>query len=193
MFGHWLLDAGAALFAVLLLLLVRATSLAYALIVPPDAEAVPLLHLSGLFAGIALGLALLVAAPHRAAFLPGGLYDPRGEWARDAGGFLAAHLLPRADALIGLFGPDDAARALAGAAALLLLTGGLVAWRGWRRAPRLRAFAGAVVLALATAVILHYGAHLLAWTLHRMNFWLFLVALVLFQAWRARGPAPRRH
>jgi hypothetical protein len=172
--------------------LVRLASAAYGMLAPHDAEAVPLLHVLALAAGGVSGLTLLLALPHAALFSLNSLFSARGPWEFGIGVFLQRHALPDAAtlhrAVIGL----GSARLSAGVgwlAVLLLLAGPLAALRWWHGRSRLRAIAAFLMLAASTAVLLHYAAHLLAWAAAQLNFWLFAVALILFQRRRYAAPS----
>ncbi|MBU8543171.1 MULTISPECIES: hypothetical protein [Roseomonadaceae] len=185
--------AEAALAILLALGLLRLASILYGMLAPHDAEAVPLLHVLALAAGLASGVALLLAVPHGDDFRLSRIFVAEGPWTLDLPGFLARHGLPSRATL------DHAAEQLrqgglgampGGLALLLLASGPLAALRWWRGKARLRALAAFLLFAASTALLLHYAIHLLAWMLALLNFWLFAVLLVLFQRWRY---APRGH
>ncbi|MGX9966526.1 hypothetical protein ACVFYP_24595 [Roseomonas sp. F4] len=179
--------AEAALAMLLALGVLRLASILYGLLAPADAEAVPLLHVLALAAGLASGIALLFAVPHGEDFHLSRILVAEGPWNLDLPGFLAQRGLP---------GRATLAQALdqlrqggwgavpAGLALLLLASGPLAALRWWRGWARLRALAAFLLLAASTALLLHYAIHLLAWMLALLNFWLFAVLLILFQRWR---------
>ncbi|MGG5886847.1 hypothetical protein ACLF3G_06870 [Falsiroseomonas sp. HC035] len=159
---------------------------------PPDAEAVPLLALA-LAAGLALGVALLLAVPHGDSFRPARIFAPEGPWQiglpvllRDFG-LPARATLDQALMVLRGGGPG----ALPGGVALLLLTAAAVlALRRWHGIAGLRALVALLLVATATALLLHYAAHLLAWMLALLNFWAFAIALFVFQRWRYARPRP---
>ncbi|MDP3415593.1 hypothetical protein [Falsiroseomonas sp.] len=179
--------AEAALAILLVLGLLRAAGLVYHALAPADAEAVPLLHVMALSAGLACGVALLLAVPHGESFRLSSIFVVQGPWNLDLPGFLLRHSLPsratleNARDLLAEGGPG----ALPGGLALLLLaTGPLAALRWWRGWARLRALGAFLLLAASTALVLHYAIHLLAWMLALLNFWLFALLLFVFQRWR---------
>jgi hypothetical protein len=174
--------------------LIRVGLLQYFLLAPADAEAVPLLHVLAIVAGGLLGLLLLAALPYGADFRPGRIYAADSPWQVDVLSFLARHALPdgetvRAAAARLWSGGADAAT-LAGRAGLIIALGaalrGALLWRGWAR---LRAAAAVLQLACWSALVLHYGVHLLAWGATQLNFWLFALLLLAWQRWRQ---APRQ-
>lgn len=183
-------DAMATLLAMLLALgMVRLGSLQFRLVAPQDAEAVPLLHVLGAITGGLAGCALLLAVPHGNAFVPASFFAADGPWEITLGGFLRRYALPQPTALQSLVaalrgggGPMQAVVAWLAIAGFLL--GPLLALRLWRGRDRLRALGGFLLLALWTALILHYAVHLAAWTLAQLNFWAFALGLLLFQRWR---------
>ena len=198
--GALLWDALEAAFAFgLALALMRLASAAYGIAAPRDAEAVPLLHVLALAAGGASATALLLALPHAGDFRPSRLFLAGGPWAIGLGDFLTRYALPD---LATLRGARDAlypggaggwagggVGAAAGWLALALLAAGpLAALRWWHGRTRLRAIAAFLLLAASTALILHYGAHLLAWAAAQLNFWLFALALFAWQRWRYAAP-----
>jgi len=175
----------------LALALMRLAGAAYALAAPRDAEAVPLLHVLALAAGGATGIALLLALPHAGDFRPARLFLAGGPWAIGLGDVLARFALPDAATLRGArdaLSTGGAGGAAGWLALALLAAGPLAALRWWRGRTRLRAIAAFLLLAACTALILHYGAHLLAWTASQLNFWLFAVALFAWQRWRYAAP-----
>ncbi len=181
------------LVAVLLALgMVRLGALQYGIVAPRDAEAVPLLHVLGAATGVAAGVALLLSMPDLGAFNPARIFSADSPWSLTLGGILGGYGLPQAVTLRSLIAALGGDGSLAQVAAGWLAVAGLVAgtglaWRLWRGRDRLRALAAFLLLATWTALILHYAAHLAVWTLTQLNFWLFAVALVLFQRWRARA------
>lgn len=179
--------AEAVLAILLALALLRLAGLVYHALAPADAEAVPLLHVLALGAGLAAGVALLLAVPHGEDFRLSGIFMAEGPWALDLPGFLARHGLPGRGTL-GQAWQDlrqGGLGALPGGLALLLLVlGPLAALRWWRGRARWRAMGAFLLLALSTALLLHYAIHLLAWMLARLNFWLFALLLLAFQRWR---------
>ena len=175
----------------LALLVLRIASMAYALVAPRDAEAVPLLHGLALAAGAAGGIALLLALPHGGDFRPSRLFLADGPWAMGLRDFLPRFALPDAATLRGALAGLGAADALglAGWLALVLVATGLGAsLRWWRGRARLRAMGAFLLLAALTALLLHHGAHLLAWGAAQLNFWLFALALLGWQRWRHAPP-----
>jgi hypothetical protein len=168
--------------------LARIAGAAFAIAAPQDAEAVPLLRLLAVSTGGAFGLALILAAPDRAMFLPSHVLGAEAPWSADLLPFLGAHALPDAAAFAGL---PDALRADSPAAAffawLALLGfahGTITALRLWRGASRGRAFFAFLMLALHTALLVYYTAHLLGWFAAHLGPWLFALALFAFQRWR---------
>lgn len=167
----------------------------YAMTAPHDAEAVPLLHTLALVAGVAMGVALLASTPHLAEFALARIFTAEGFWSVDLWHFLGAHALPSHATLArtsgALMGEGGATQVWTARIAILaLVPGGLAARRLWRGRARLRALLAFLLLALWSAVMLGYATHLLAWAAAQLSFWLFLVALVLFQRWRYRTNAP---
>jgi hypothetical protein len=185
-----------AAFAILLALsMVKLASAAYGLTAPPDAEAVPLLHVLALGAGCASGAALLLALPHLDSFRVSRLFKPEGPWELGIIGFLGEYALPHRETILIAFGSltEFGLGGLVGWLAVLLLAAGpFVALRWWDGRARLRALAAFLLLMLSTALMIHYAAHLLAWTAAQLNFWLFAVALFLWQRHR-HAPARSRH
>jgi hypothetical protein len=187
--GAAVLGGVSALLALLLALaLVRLGAALFALLAPRDAEAVPLLHVMGLVGGVALGIALLAAMPESAIFRPGRVFAADGPWMLDLRGFLSRAVLPgraTVEALgAELIGGSWLGCLLAWAAALGLGGGIAVAALGWRGVTRLRALLAVLMLAGWTALLIHYGAHLLAWVSAQLNFWIFALLLLGFQRWR---------
>jgi hypothetical protein len=175
--------------------LLRLATAAYAMAAPRDAEAVPLLHVLALAAGATLGVALLLALPHGGDFRPSRLFIADGPWAIGLGDFLGRFALPRGATLRGALDAlgGGGFGAIAGWLALALLAAGpLGALRWWRGAARWRAIAAFLLLAACTALLLHYGAHLLAWAAALLNFWLLALALLAWQGWR-HAPSKPRH
>ncbi len=179
--------AEAALAILLVLALLRAASVAYAALAPADAEAVPLLHVLALCAGIASGVTLLLAVPHGESFRLSSIFVVQGPWSLDLPGFLLQHGLPGTATLQNardLLRQGGLGALPGGLALLLLATGPLAALRWWRGWARLRALGAFLLLAASTALVLHYAIHLLAWMLALLNFWLFALVLFVFQRWR---------
>jgi hypothetical protein len=177
---------------------VRLGSVQYKLIAPHDAEGVPLVHSLGFLSGLGAAVAMLLAAPHATDFLPQRLFARESSWNLTLLEFLRLHALPASDTLLG------ARRGLLGAgggplvgaawlAALATSAGLLVCLRKWRGAGRIRAMAGFALLALWTALIVHYAVHLVAWGLTQLGFWGFLLVLVAFQRWRQRSQFSAAH
>ncbi|WP_198372740.1 hypothetical protein [Roseomonas rosulenta] len=168
--------------------LARIAGAAFAIAAPQDAEAVPLLRLLAIGTGGAFGLAVLLAAPGRGMFLPERVFDAEGAWAGSLSELLARHALPRAEALAALpqalLGADPAAAVLAWLALLGVLHGSVTVLRLWHGTARLRAICAFVMLALHTALLLHYAAYLLGWFAAQLGPWLFALALLAFQRWR---------
>jgi len=133
------------------------------------------LHVLALGCGVVLGIALVLGGPDPRAFLPSRIFSQDGPWAIGLGAFLAGHALPRGATLAAL--PDWLVLPV-------LLAGALVAARLWQGAARLRAYAAFLLLSATTALLLHYGAHLLAWLAAQLSFWLFALGLLAFQRWR---------
>jgi hypothetical protein len=155
---------------------------AHALLAPMEEEPWPLPRRLAVAAGLALGVALLLALPHAESFRLFRIFAPDGPWRIGLAEFLARHGLPAratlAQALEALRG--GGAGALPGGLGLLLLLAGLplAVARRWRV---LLAF---LLVVIGTALLLHYAVHLLAWILALLNFWLFALALFGFQRWR---------
>lgn len=171
--------------------LIRIGLMQYSMLAPSDADAVPLLHMLAIAAGGLLGLLLLASLPHAENFRLSRIYAADSPWNVGVGAFLRRHALPdgatcRAALATLLQAEPTAARVIghAGLAlALLAAAQAFLLWRGWSR---LRAAAAVLLLAFWTALVLHYGAHLLAWGATQLNFWLFALALFLWQRWRYR-------
>ena len=174
--------------------LIRIGLLQYGMLAPSDADAVPLLHVLAIGAGALLGLLLLASLPHAEDFRLSRIYAADSPWKLGVGGFLARHALPDAATLRAASGVLLRMEATPGAVlgwaglglALLAALQALLLWRGWSR---LRAAAAVLLLAGWTALVLHYAAHLLAWGATQLNFWLFALALILWQRWRHRPAA----
>ena len=190
--GTLLLDSLGTLAALLLALAaLRLGTAKYAALAPPDAEAVPILHVLALSAGALLGMLWLLACPHLPDLAPSRVFAAEGPWAITLREFLVTRALPSGQALRG------GVAALAGAggplglvlgwgAVALALAGAWVAFSAWRGVMRPRALLAFLLLTLWTAVMLGYAVHLVAWAAAQLSFWLFLVVLVLFQRWRHR-------
>lgn len=168
--------------------LARVAHAAFAIAAPHDAEAVPLLRLLALCTGGAFGLALILAAPDRAMFLPGHVLGGEGPWGAGLLAMLGSHGLPRADAFAAL---PDALRGESAVAAFVtwlallgFLQGSLTALRLWHGTARLRAFCAFLMLTLHITLLLHYTAWLLGWFAAQLGPWLFALALLAFQRWR---------
>lgn len=174
--------------------LIRIGLLQYAMLAPSDADAVPLLHVLAILAGGLLGLLLLAMLPHAEDFRLSRIFAADSPWDLGVGAFLARHALPdgatiRAarDALMrGELTPASLAGWAGLALALIAAAQAVLLWRGWLR---LRAALAVLLLSFWTALVLHYIAHLLAWGATQLNFWIFALALVLWQRWRYRPPA----
>jgi hypothetical protein len=180
--------AAAVLALGLAVALARVAGAAFAIAAPHDAEAVPQLRLLAIWTGGAFGLALILAAPDRAMFLPGRILGAQGPWDAELLVLLGRHALPRAEAVVGLpdalLGGDFAAAFLTWLALLGFLHGSVTALRLWHGTARRRAFLAFVMLALHMALLLHYTAHLLGWFAAQLGPWLFALALLAFQRWR---------
>ena len=171
-------------------LLARIAGAAFAIAAPHDAEAVPLLRLLAISTGIAFGLALILAAPHSGIFAPGRVLAAEGAWSAGLPALLGAHALPRREAFVGLpaalLGDSFAGALVTWIALLGVIQGSITALRLWHGAPRWRAFAAFLMLALHIALLVHYSAHLLGWFAAQLGPWLFALALLVFQRWRYR-------
>jgi hypothetical protein len=189
--GLWTILGGlaAALLALgIAVALARIAGAAFAIAAPHDAEAVPLLRLLAVSTGGAFGVALLLAAPDRAMFLPSHVLSAEAPWSNDLLPFLGAHALPDAAAFAGLpealRGDSPAAAFFAWLALLGFSHGTVTALQLWHGATRARAFFAFLMLVLHTALLVHYTAHLLGWFAARLGPWLFALALLGFQRWR---------
>ncbi len=173
--------------------LVRLGAAGFAFAAPEDAEAVPLVRVLALGTGALGGVALVVAGAPPGAFLPGGLFDADGPWAVGIAQVLSRHALPSAATLVALRDAMLAPAGLAGLAGWLaiggVLLGAATARRLWYGQDRIRAFGAFLLLALHTALLVHYTTHLLAWFAAQLGFWLFALALLVFQRWRYRSHA----
>jgi hypothetical protein len=200
---NWLIELAAEVAVMgaavmIVLAAVRLGSVQYRLIAPRDAEGVPLVHSLGFVSGLGAAVAMLLAAPHAADFLPHRLFARESSWDLTLIEFLRHHALPAPGTLLGALGGlvGTGGGSLVGAAwlaALATLAGLLVCFRKWRGLGRIRAMAGFALLALWSALILHYAVHLAAWGLTQLSFWGFLLALVAFQRWRQRSPFRAAH
>lgn len=168
--------------------LARIAGAAFAIAAPHDAEAVPLLRLLAVSTGGSFGLALLLAAPDRAMFLPSHVLSAQAPWSNELLAFLGAHALPDAAAFAGLpdalRGDSPAAAFFAWLALLGFAHGTVTALRLWHGASRARAFFAFLMLVLHTALLVYYTAHLLGWFAAHLGPWLFALALFGFQRWR---------
>jgi hypothetical protein len=176
---------------------IRIGLLLYGMVAPADAEAVPLLHVTAIIAGLLLGLLLLAGLPHAADFLPVRVYAADSPWAISVLEFVYRFTLPSGKTLgnagMILVTADPLwvavlsyiGMALAGFAALQAF----LLWKGIAGA---RAALAAFFMTGWTAVVVHHLAHLAAWSATQLNFWLFAVALVLWQRMRY-APAERPH
>jgi hypothetical protein len=186
-------DAAAMGLAALLVFgMARLGTMQYRLVAPGDAEAVPLLHVFGLATGIVVGIALLLSVPHAAAFSPLRLFAGNSPWEMTLGSFLKHYALPQPatlQAVLEALGGSGKRAAIAAVwlAVLGLLAGSVLACRLWHGIDRLRAIGAFLLLAVWTALILHYAAHFAAWGMAQLHVWLFAAALVLLQRWRYRG------
>lgn len=184
-----LADGMAALLAFALAFgMLRLGAFQYGTIAPHGAEATPVLHMLGLVAGVLGGAALLL--PDAGLFRPIEIFAAEGPWSIGLPVFLERHALPGLATLRaaadGLQGKAGMLALLLGWGAILVLGAAVVTarrlWPGWRAA-------GAVcLLAVWIAVILHYAAHLLAWSLAQLNIWVLPLLLLLFQRWRYAAP-----
>lgn len=194
-FGGWLqggITVALALAAALLLL--RLGTVAFERVAPHDAEAVPLMRVGGIGAGLALGVALLLAAPDPAIFLPGRVFLAEAPWNEPLAALLAGQALPGAGTmarLLGAMGGGGGIAAIAGWVAWAgLVLGGVMAVRLWHGPERARAFAAFLLLAVHWAAFVLLGAHVAAWLVAQMGFWVFALLLLLFQHHRyTRRPA----
>lgn len=173
--------------------LIRVGLLQYGMVAPSDADAVPILHVMALAAGLLLGVLLLAAVPHAEDFRPSRIYAADSPWRMNAGQFLARHALPDGATLRGAAGllvPGEASigAVLGQIGAVLALGNAVQALLLWRGRARIRAALAVLLLAAWTALVLHYAAHLIAWGATQLNFWLFALLLVLWQRWRYRQP-----
>lgn len=173
--------------------LIRVGLLQYGMVAPSDADAVPILHVLALAAGVLLGVLLLAAVPHAEDFRPSRIYASDSPWKMNAGQFLARHALPDGATIRGaaamLVPGDTSPGAIVGQIGAVLATIGaiqaLLLWGGWAR---VRGALAVLLLAGWTALAVHYAAHLIAWGATQLNFWLFALLLVLWQRWRHRQP-----
>jgi hypothetical protein len=190
-----LLLSGLAILAAVLLVvaMLRLGLAAHHLAEPPDAEAVPLPRLLAIGTGAVAGGGLLAAAPDLSLFHPASIFATDGPWTIGLPELLRRHALPGAAALralpAGLSGLHGATTLAAWLAVAGLVGGGVLVRRLWRGWARLRAFGGFLLLVLLTALQLHLAVHLLAWLAAQLGFWLFALALVLFQRWRYARPS----
>ncbi len=187
-----LLLSGLAMLAGVMLAVaaVRIGLAAHHLAEPRDAEAVPLLRLVAIATGAIAGAGLLAAAPDHSLFHPARIFASDGPWAIDLPELLRDHALPGSATLRALVAAQRGGQGAATVAAWLALAGLLGGWmlarRLWQGRARLRAFGAFLLLVLLTALQLHYAAHLLAWLAAQLGFWLFALALLIFQRWRYR-------
>ncbi|PZW47028.1 hypothetical protein C8P66_10766 [Humitalea rosea] len=185
-----LVDGMAALLAFALAFgMLRLGAFQYGTLAPHGAEATPVLHMLGLVAGALGGVGLLL--PDAGLFRAGEIFATDGAWSIGLPVFLERHALPAMATLRaaadGLQGKAGVLALLTGWGAILVLGAAIIMarrlWPGWRAA-------GAVcLLAVWIAVILHYAAHLLAWSLAQLNIWVLPLLLLLFQRWRYAAPA----
>ncbi len=177
--------------------LVRIGTLQYSLIAPPDADAVPLLHVMAIAGGVLLGVLLLASLSYGEDFRPSRLYAADSPWDIGVLEFLRRHALPQhaamAEAWRALSGGGSAWQTLPGytGAGLAGFAAVQALWL-WRGPARLRAALATLLLAGWTALAVHYLAHLLAWTATQLNFWLFALLLVLWQRSR-HSPRAQAH
>jgi hypothetical protein len=176
---------------------IRIGLLLYGMVAPADAEAVPLLHVTAIVAGLMLGLLLLAGLPHAADFLPSRLYAADSPWAISVLEFVYRFTLPSGKTL------DNAGLIFVSANPLWIATisyigvvlasfAALQAVLLWKGMPGIRAALAALFMTGWTALVVHHLAHLVAWSATQLNFWLFAVALVLWQRMRY-APAERPH
>jgi hypothetical protein len=174
--------------------LIRIGLLQYSLIAPPDAEAVPVLHMLAVAGGVALGVLLLAALPHAGDFLPSRIYAADSPWDIGVLEFIRGHALPRRNTLAAawhILRQGDPVWPAMGGYIGLGLTGlavlqALLTWRGGQA---LRAALAALLLAGWTALVMHHLAHLAAWTATMLNFWLFALLLLFWQRRRYGQPS----
>ncbi|WP_353212665.1 hypothetical protein [Rhodovarius sp.] len=176
---------------------IRIGLLLYSMVAPADAEAVPLLHVTAIIAGLLLGLPLLAGLPHAADFQPARLYAADSPWAIGVIEFVYRFTLPNRQTLnnawLILSGADPLWVALIGYIGLALATlAALQAAMLWKGMAGARAALAGLLLAGWTALVVHHLAHLLAWSATHLNFWLFALALLLWQRMRY-APAHRSH
>jgi hypothetical protein len=192
------LDAAAMVLALLIALgAMRLGAAQFNMLAPPDAEAVPVLHMSAVLSGLACGVALLICAPHVGAFAPREIFAAESPWSINLQDFLARYALPQPAAFgqfaAGLRGDAEPLRIVAAWTAVASVLAGCFAalrfWRGWTR---LRALLAFLSLAIWIALLLGYGVHLAAWVAAHLSFWIFLLLLFALQRWR-HGPRPAAH
>lgn len=176
---------------------IRIGLLLYGMVAPADAEAVPLLHVTAIVAGLLLGLLLLAGLPHAADFLPARLYAAGSPWAIGVLEFVYRFTLPNGQTLRNarmiLASADPLWVAVISYMGLALAGfGALQAALLWKGMAGIRAALAALLLAGWTALLVHHLIHLLAWSATQLNFWLFALALVLWQRMRY-GPTRRSH
>jgi hypothetical protein len=176
---------------------IRIGLLLYALVAPADAEAVPLLHVTSTIAGLMLGLLLLASLPHAADFLPTRIYVADSPWAIGVLEFVYRFTLPSGqtfrNARIILASADPLWVAVIGYSGLALAGfAALQATLLWKGMAAARAALAAVFMSGWAMLVVHHLAHLAAWSITQLNFWLFALALVLWQRMRY-GPAQSSH
>ena len=184
------LDAAAMLLALLIALgAMRLGAAQFNLLAPPDAEAVPVFHMSAVLAGLVCGVTLLICAPHLDAFAPRRIFAENSTWSIDLQEFLASYALPQA-ATFRTFGAglrgDAGVLVIAAAwtAVASVIAGCFAALRFWRGWTRLRALLAFLSLTTWIALLLGYGVHLAAWVAAHLSFWIFLLLLIALQRWR---------
>jgi hypothetical protein len=176
---------------------IRIGLLLYGMVAPADAEAVPLLHVTAIVAGLMLGLLLLAGLPHAADFLPSRLYAADSPWAISVLEFVYRFTLPSGKTL------DNAGLIFVSANPLWIATisyigvvlasfAALQAVLLWKGMPGIRGALAALFMTGWTALVVHHLAHLVAWSATQLNFWLFALILVLWQRMRY-APTVRSH
>jgi hypothetical protein len=176
---------------------IRIGLLLYGMVAPADAEAVPLLHVTAIVAGLLLGLLLLASLPNAADFLPARLYAADSPWAIGVLEFVYSFALPSGQTLrnarVILANADPLwAAVISYIGMALTVFVALQATVLWKGMPGIRAALAALLMTCWTALVVHHLAHLAAWSATQLNFWLFALALVLWQKMRY-GPVQRSH
>jgi hypothetical protein len=176
---------------------IRIGLLLYGMVAPADAEAVPLLHVTAIVAGLMLGLLLLAGLPHAADFLPARLYAADSPWAIGVLEFVYRFTLPSGKTLgnagMILVSADPLWVAIISYIGVALASfSALQAALLWKGMAGARGALAALFMTGWTALVVHHLAHLAAWSATQLNFWLFALALVLWQRMRY-APAVRSH